>query len=390
MTDTFDNARDNAAPPAPKEGGGWLQKILPRKLASRGEAQDPLPTTPAGIAKEIITDIALCQLKGVLPEGTKFTSLASLRNEEKGARAFAYKSTDDKNEVRIIFPGRSSGIKGIGTKPENATLAAVARGWPSYQVPVVEQWMQETVIPMLKKHPDSKVKIFGHSMGAGNAIAAKHLLDKNGITSETMIVEPFAATQAARFILEKDLEATSARVTTALAKAAIDDVSPTDAVLSAAVDEAKAEMVKRLQSGITSIRSYPNTMAARHPVGTSLSNNKQFGEKAFFLTASPQRPSQEGMSRRDVLAIPAKAITVPKKMLSKGTLEDDEFNQAGHTLQSCKKVLEAFGDRAIQPARSSVLSTPEHIIHPERSPVPGAAIFVENVAAGYYKALRGR
>lgn len=388
MTDsTFDNTRDNKAPPAPK-GGGWLQRILPRKAASKSETEAPLPTTPAGIAKEIITDIGLCQLKGSLPEDLKFSTLAALKSVDKGTRAFAYMNNQDSKEIRLIFPGRSAGVRGIGTPVENSTVAAVIRGRPSYQLEVIEQWMHDTVIPGLKTNPGCKVKIFGHSMGSGNAIMAKHILDQNGIASETIIVEPFAATQAARHILTKDFETAAAVVMTAVAKTALDEVNPSDAVVTAAIEDAKAQVVKRLQSGITTIRSYPNTAAARHPVGTSLSNNKSFGEKAFFLTATPEHPSNEGMSRRDLLKIPGKAYSIPKKMISKGTLEDDEFNQAGHTLQSCKKVLETFGDAAIQPANPKVLSTSEQILHPERFPVPAGAIFAEELATGYYKALR--
>ncbi len=390
MSETFDNANGRYLPEPPRPGG-WLQKLLGQKTAPGGEkrveSETALPAAPAGIAKEIIEDISLCQLTGEMPEGTKFTALASLKGEEKGTRAFAYKNNKDANEVRLVFPGRSSGVNGTSTPAENSTVAAVVRGRHSYQLEVTEQWMQETVIPILKQHPGIKVKIFGHSMGSGNAIMAKHLLDKNNIASETLIIEPFAPTLAARFVLEKDFEAAAAKVTKNIAGASIVNGTPSDDVVRTATDEAKAEAVRRLQKGITSIRSYPSTGAALHPVGDSASNNLQFGQQAFFLTVTPQHTSQEGVSRRNFLATPVKAVMVPVRMISNGTLERGDSTDPGHELHNCKKALDALGDQAIQPAHPRVLSTPEQVVHPERYPVSAIYKSATQLAAGYYKAL---
>lgn len=341
----------------------WLARLRRSAQDKKAPAPERPFMPPPGFAQDMLVDIELCQAKGTPPATIPYTPIAALENHEEGARAYAYKHTGDGNEVRIMFPGRSAGHRGVGTRVENSTVAALVRGMPSRQVAVVEAWINETVVPLLKASPGAKVHLFGHSMGSGNAIAAKHQLERSGITANATILEPFAATQAARHILQGDI--------------------------SKAVDlDDKAAAVQKLRAGITTIRSFPITGAGRFPVGNSRSNNKPFGETALYLSANPSRVPNEGMSRRELFALPAKMVTIPRNMFTHGSLYDEGFNEAGHTLETCKKVLASVGDRSLLPAQATALASNDEILHPEQHPqLPGAEA-AQQFAAGYYKALR--
>jgi Lipase (class 3) len=349
-------------PKSGEAGKKWaMAHKKPRTDADATEARgtkEQLFTPPAGIVNALITDFTLCRSgNSVSINDDVFDCISKLTDSGTGARAFAFKKAD---ELRLVFPGRSNAAS--GTPKENAAVAAILSGSPSPQLHSIEKYMGKEVLPYLAKHPLTKVHVFGHSMGAGNALLAKHMLDKEGITVTATLFEPLAPTQTARAIIE---DATKEKT-----------------------PEEKAYAVWHLQRNITSIRSYPITGVARIPVGNSSTNNKAFGERAFFLSGSPDKKATSGFSRRAFLASPAKIITVPHEVISGGEKAANKaFDEAGHTLSSCLPILEKLGDQAIQGAALSEVSHVNEVLHPERYPHPRGAITYRSVTGGYFEGL---
>lgn len=315
----------------------WLKRLEAESL-SKNAAQAASEATPAtrflprtGMAHELLRDFALTMAMGQDEElMAPFHCFAKLEDNATGARAYAYHRHDSSGarEVRLAFPGRSSVLAG---PEENETASAIIRGEASPQLSVVKHFAEEQLLPQIFAKKPSHIHIFGHSMGSGNALLTKHMLDKHGFPSTTTLFEPFAPTSAARFILPSD-----------------------------ATPEEQKTAFAQLRTGITSIRTHPATGIALMPVGNSRINNKQFGEEAFHLHATPDTPPTEHMSRRKFFSTPIMLADIPLNLLLEDSrIDNKEFGAPGHSLASCVKTLITLGDDAFHGAPATAITSLE-------------------------------
>jgi hypothetical protein len=298
------------------------------------------------------------------------------------------------NELILLFPGRTDGK---GTVTENAIVNKMFNGERSKQVAPIEQWLEKEIIPYLQEHPEVNVHIFGHSMGSGNALAAKYLVESIAQQKprevQATLYEPFAATQEASYIVND---------------AVADNTKNAEAIENA------------LRRDVTSIRVQPRTGPASLPVGESSAGNKQFGDKVFILNPHPsspladdhpvvntaigagvgattaatmwirrakkEEPDEPHPIRRAVGAVmkTAGTVTVTAGGALGGIIASDFLNSTAHTIVAAANILNSAGNDALTLSKDeTLLSTQDEVLHPERYPVSIAEKIKEKVSIGY-------
>ena len=161
--------------------------------------------------------------------------------------------------LRILFAGLSDDKdSGLG-KADKRALLKIIDGKRSPQAELfVDGYMQSLVTKHLLP-ADANIQLFGHSMGAPNALHAKHFLDTHGYRdgSETILFEPLGAAAEAHFIVHD-------------AKNVGDKTD-------------EAEFVKKLAANVATVRADPPTGVAELYLNNDV-GNKPFGEQYFTIT----------------------------------------------------------------------------------------------------------
>jgi hypothetical protein len=363
-----------------------LSQALLRELTLKEKVEDRVPPNGAGQILEY--------------EGHTYTCLSSLDDRKTNARGYALlditpqpgnatASKAEPQELLLLFPGLTY------TPASDATAIAIIEGKRSPQSAVIAEYMQRDVLPYLQQHPQLHVSILGHSMGAGNAIRAKHMADMVSSHVKATLIEPFAAGLEATYIARNIQRATP------------------DA---GAVEDA----LNQLRRNITSIRANPRTLVSKLRVGESLTNNKQFGDNVFVLNANPGQPltreppivspkkvalagaaaagvvlvdrsaSDKPFSRRTFFKA-AGTLAVPPAGAAVGIAASERFNETYHKAAYCADLLRTAGDGSLIPGNTSVLlASNDEVLHPERYPTSRTDSFAERVSEGYMELSRLR
>lgn len=354
---------------------------------------DPDTGARAYALREIVTD------RAPAPKNDRLERFLNLHGESKHkGKASPSEPRYASNELILIFPGRSD-VK--GTSVENAIVTEMYDGKRSKQEESIRKWTEEEIVPYLQQNKDVSASILGHSMGSGNALLTKYLLEsmpsKTKPQVQTILYEPFAPTQEAGYIVR-------------------------DAIAVQAMQEnprSPETIVADLRRNVTSIRVQPRTVPSRLPVGESSAGNKQFGDKAYILNPKPGSPlapdhpayvTELGAATGAALASTLwlrrnkKQSDIQHKVLRNavkvaatagvstlgggvGILVSDKLNSAAHSIAVGINILKGAGNDALIPSDDpALLSTTDEVLHPERYPVSRAdKVVVENAAKLYVR-----
>jgi hypothetical protein len=300
------------------------------------------------------------------------------------------------SELLVFCPGRSDSH---GTPTENAIVKAMIDGERSKQTIPVGDYVSGMIIPdLLTPHPEiASVHIFGHSMGAGNALTAKHLIDgyaasaSHRLAVDATLFEPLAATQAAGFIAWDPVDNPGAN------------------------EQKAAAIVNALRANITSVRVNPPTYVMEMPIGKSEVGSKPFGAESFDVNV-PTSPYSMARLARDAGgakigatagALPWLARFIRLKPPDKGTLiksggmaaigstigtavnseyNNEKMHATYHEIAACIPLLSHGDAETLTQSEAGILATTEQVLHPERFPAPARTPTEEEINKSYIDA----
>jgi len=280
----------------------WLRYVLgtgavgvavttaPQFLPYHIPEKDTEHPTPAGMANDVVINLALLnfinrqfaeELRDFKDkDGNQFVNCDDLNlaivefggakrtfqrvhleiDHDSGGKVIAFRevNTDDPariNQLRLLFPGLSDTKDALGRADEIASNKML-NGERSPQIAFVKRYVKNTLKPYLRTNRDLDIQILGHSLGAPNALHAKHLLSQEN-RCNAVLFEPFAAVQEAHFTLKES---------------------------NATINN---EQISRLENGVSSIRSNPPTFIAELHVGNAV-GNKEFGKATYYIDSMPE------------------------------------------------------------------------------------------------------
>lgn len=250
--------------------------------------------------------LVLVTLPGHQPRA--FSKIASNVDPATGTKIFAFREVGaskitnvdnvdpaslkplNASPVHLIFPGMAD-----GDTPPPAEKEAALKLYESQRSPqsnVTGNYIKNSLFSDLEKagiKTSINIEVFGHSLGVGNALYAKHLLSQNPkvISVNTTLFESYGAAAEASFILKEAAQA-----------------NPT---LNG------AEFLKALNKNVSAIDAYPYTSIRQLHLGNDIAN-KIIGESYYLIdhstvfnrppailpntpSTSTQRPSNSGTIR---------------------------------------------------------------------------------------------